>query len=295
MLRKLHPIQTIWRMKNTLLLFPFALLLLLLLAACKDAPSPTEVLDDLMNPKPDTCQLNLGTILNGNRYTDFTAAEKVILRNPARNNWRLEVYDLFDCSMKAVYELPPNESADYPYFLADLNYNNSNRKIGIRGNRSVFLVDLEKQQMSEAIQPQFLMNNRLADAESGSIHHLEVWENYLIGQTVDWGTFVFRLDSITPNSVLPVAELKEDEQYKSLFLIETGKGTYQAILPRFNSDSGLFFVNPLFSEPKAIIPDSTVYAGGPYARVKEQTGKFVGINLRKGELLPVINEKKLKE
>lgn len=276
-------------MKKLIYSLPF--ICLFWLVSCKDAPSPTDVIEDLISQKPDTCQLSVTGVLSGNRYSDFTAAEKVVLHDPGENDWRLEVYDLYDCSMKAAYQLPPNESEDYPYFLADLNYNNSNRKIGIRGNRSIFLIDLEAQQMSGEIIPQFSDAERLMDTESGAIHHLEVWENYLVGQTVDWGAFVFRLDSILPKSIAPVAELKDGEEFRSLFLIETGDGNYQAILPRYDLSTGLFSVNPLFIEPKALHPASTVYAGGPYARVKEANGNFVGIDLRTGELLPVIKEK----
>ena len=277
------------------LTYSLPLICLIWLVSCKDAPSPSAVIEDLISQKPDTCQLSITGVLAGNRYTDFTAGEKVVLHDPGENDWRLDVYDLFDCSMKAAYQLPPNESADYPYFLADLNYNNSNRKIGIRGNSSIFLIDLESQKMSEEITPQFTANNRLTDTESGAIHHLEVWENYLVGQTVDWGSFVFRLDSLLPRSIAPVAELKDGDEYRSLFLIETGNGNYQAILPSYDHNTGLFSVNPLFIQPKVLHPASTVYAGGPYARVKEANGNFVGIDLRTGELLPVIKEKEVKD
>lgn len=275
-------------MKN---LVPYLLLVILFGgASCSETPSPVAAEQVNPPPKPDTCRIEVQT-LTGNRYTDFIAAEKVILRAPIANEWQLEVYDLYTCLTKAVYNLPANDAPDYPYFLADLNYNNSGRKVGIRGHRHIFVADLDRETLSNPIQPQYPAN-RLAEPESGSIQHLEVWEDYLIGTTTDWGAFVFKLDSLSPKPIVAAAELVDGEQFHSLFLIGTRDGKYQAIIPNYNLDEGIFSVNPLFEQPTDLIPTETVYAAGsPYARVKEPSGAYIGIDLRTGELLPVIEEK----
>jgi len=272
------------------LFFLCAFLSSLLVSSCGDSQSsPTEA--STVSPPRDTCQISV-TNLPGNRYTDFIAEEQVVLRAPEGARWQLEVYNLFTCETKAVYPLPPNNSVDYPYYLADLNYNNNTRIVGIRGHREFFVVDLAAQKLGDPIRPVY-PKGRLADVESGSIQHLEVWEDYLVGTTQDWGPFVFRLDGTSPQAVLPVAEMKDaSDQYRSLFLIEDNGKKYQAILPSLNLDTGKFQVNPLFGHPIELDPKETVYAkGSPYTRVREPNGTYIGIDLRTGELLPVIEEK----
>lgn len=269
----------------------------LFLVGCGSNETPQVSGTDVVDPVPpatvqrDTCLVAVETMA-GNRYIDFTAGEQVLLRSTTGANWNLEVYDLFDCSLKAVYQLPKNFSEDYPYFLADINYNTSQRMVGIRGYKDIYVVDLDQQSLSKKITPAYA-ENRIADAESGTILHLEVWEDYLVGTTADWGAFVFSLDSTGVKPLTPVADLATEsgDDYRSLFLIENGQGYYQAILPIMNLESGDFAVNPLFSNPIELEEDQTVYAeGSPYVRLKKMDGTLVGVNLYTGELLPVIKE-----
>ncbi|MEL6140702.1 MAG: hypothetical protein AAFQ37_01630 [Bacteroidota bacterium] len=271
------------------LLFYCVFLFLLLAYSCGGSNDSPSLASTVTTPQ-DTCVVSAVT-LPGNRYTDFTAEEKVLLRAPAGADWQLEVYDLFTCEAKAIYSLPPNGSPDYPYYLADLNYNNNTRLVGIRGYQEFFIVDLTTQQLSKSVKPVY-PSGRLEDAESGTILHLEVWEDYLVGTTQDWGAFVFRMAGATPKAILPVAEMKDaSDQYRSLFLIDDGNGKYQGILPSLNLNTGKFQVNPLFGHPIELDPLETVYAkGSPYTRVREPNGTYIGIDLRTGELLPVIEE-----
>lgn len=275
--------------KAFLIVLPF---LIVGLGCRDDAPATESEANTSDLSTRDTCQLaGIENILEGNRYTDFLAEEKVVLRDPGENNWRLEVYDLFTCEMKAAYQLPRTEPTDFPFFLADLTYNNAQRQVGIRGYREFFIVDLQEQRISEAIAPAF-PEGRLTDVESGQIQHLEVWENYLVGSTVDWGSFVFRLDADKLMAVLPSADYRVGEEYRSLFLIETNSGQYQAIIPQYDYSAGLFRVDPIFSQPIALDPSETVYASGsPYARLLNADGTYTGIDLRTGKLLPVIEER----
>ncbi|PHI18418.1 hypothetical protein CEQ90_18115 [Lewinellaceae bacterium SD302] len=270
---------------------------LLLFLSCGGADSPQLAETKLAEPvadtasTPDTCLVDAKT-LAGNRYVDYTTGEQVLLRPTDAADWQLEVYNLFDCGLKAVYQLPENFSPDYPYFLADINYNTSQRMVGIRGYKELYVVDLDRQERSGKITPVYA-TERLQDVESGAILHLEVWEDYLVGTTQDWGAFVFSLDSNDLKPVLPVADLAMENGggYHSLFLIENEQGEFQAILPSMNPEDGDFAINPLFSTPVALSSEETVYAAGsPYVRLKKKDGELVGVNLYTGVLLPVIEE-----
>lgn len=238
----------------------------------------------------DTCLVGASTMA-GNRYVNYIDEEQILLRATTPVDWQLEVYDLFDCRMKAAFPLPENFSPDYPYFLADINYNTSQKMVGIRGYKRLFVADLDRGVMLPAIKPQF-KNERLTDTESGVILHLEVWEDYLVGVCEDWGTFVFAVDSIFVRPVMPVADLKlEEGGYQSLFLIKNVDGKFQAILPGINNSSGEFSVNPLFAKPVDLLARETVYAeGSQYVRLKKPDGEMIGVNLYTRELLPVIEE-----
>lgn len=269
------------------------LLILCLLWSCESKPTviadePTTYETPVV--KRDTCLVAAET-MEGNRYVDFTAKEQVLLRATDVADWQLEVYSLEDCSMKAAYQLPENFSPDYPYFLADINYNTSQRMVGVRGYKKIFVVDLDNQRLSKPISPAF-PKDRLADAESGAIQHLEVWEDYLVGVCQDWGAFVFSMNKGNVKALKPVADyITEEGDHRSLFLIRNANGAYQAIMPALSAENGEFSVNTLFPAPLLLDPDATVHApGSPYVRFKDQAGKLIGVNLQNRELLPVIEE-----
>lgn len=255
-----------------------------------ESEDPSSATTESASEIRDTCLVSAETMA-GNRYLDYIAGEQVLLRATDAADWQLEVYDLFDCRMKATYQLPENFSPDYPYFLADINYNNSQKMVGIRGYKRLFVADLDRGVMLPPIVPQF-KDERLMDTESGVILHLEVWEDYLVGISADWGAFVFVLDSASVRPVMPVADLPlEQGGYQSLFLIQNGNGKFQAILPGINDESGEFGVNPLFAKPIELLAKETVYAkGSQYVRLKKPNGELIGVNLYTRELLPVIEE-----
>lgn len=252
-----------------------------------DAPEDPEpeIANTSLTSASRSCAIDLPT-LEGNRYTD-TEKQQLLALTGDSSDWSLQVYDRRDCQMLRSLPLPEPQNADYPYFLADLLYNSGNRLLGIRGHQELFIYDLEASQLSAPIAPQFKLE-RLQGVDAGQIEHLEVWEDYLVGCSSDWGSFVFRLDSLlAPSPVMPVAELEKEGVFHSLFLIESGLEIgYQAILPTYDYDQGTFRINPLFEAPIALEPAATIYAdGSPYARLRKSGADLVGVDLVKRELI----------
>lgn len=270
-------------------------LLLATVFACKDKTAVAEeTATEFLSSPPDTCYLQSAEgVPKINRYLDFTAQERVILRSDEQYNWQLEVYHLYTCELKAVYAIPQNEPANAPYYLANLNYNNARRQLAIRGSRSFYLLDLAAGQLSEAITPSF-PDALLSDASSGMIQHLEVWEDYLVGAVSDGACFVYQLTPAAVKILHAAATYAaaKDERPKALFLIPNDTGYYQAILPVLDANTGTFEVRPVFQHPLPL--DTTVHTqavGSPYLRLKQQDGKTIGIDMRNGTLLPSIAQK----
>lgn len=120
----------------------------------------------------------------------------------------------------------------------------------VKGFKSVYLYDAENRKWLPELQPEFASTRYGGDARAGMIHRLEVWEDYLLGYSQDFGAFVFDLSNKNqPASVLPYAEFKVSENdFRSLFLLSS-QGANQAIAPSYDANTGTFTVNPLFSEP----------------------------------------------
>lgn len=263
----------------------FRLLALVLLVSC--GRSEPETYNSQVSTVPATpCPPPLD-ILSGNSYTDQDR-QLVVALHQLSDAWVLDVYDKPDCTLQNRAELPTPETPDYPYFLADLLYNSALGNVGIRGPKNFFIYHLADQKLSPPIFPTYL-NERLPDESSGQIEHLEVWEDYLVGCTADWGAFVFRMDSI---AVLPVAEIEKEERYLSLFLIEIGQtNRYQAIIPVYDYEQGGLDVNPLFEEPLPLDTSKTIFAAGSsYARLQQVDGELLTIDLARAELVKAIKE-----
>lgn len=163
----------------------------------------------------------------------------------------LEVYQTGNCELQLQLTLPVNQSADFPYYLANINYNNNSKLVAIRGYSYLYLYDINAKKLSKPIVPEF-ENERFADdAQSGRIQRIELWENYLIGHTVDFGVFAFNINnSETPEPAMPIAEwLNDSDQYHSLFLLSSQSGGEQAFIPVYDSEDGRFSVNAMFTNP----------------------------------------------
>ncbi|MEM8584200.1 MAG: hypothetical protein AAGF87_08025 [Bacteroidota bacterium] len=232
------------------------------------------------------CPPDLG-LLDGNSYTD-PSRNLVVALHQMGDGWALDIYNREECALENRVQLPKPEIEDYPYYLADLLYNSALGQVGIRGPRHFFIYQLDQKSLSEPITPSY-STERLSGASSGQIEHLEVWEDYLIGCTVDWGAFAARMDG---TALLPLAELEIDERYASLFLIEVdASDSYQAVMPRYNYELARFEVNPLFSAPISLDLDNITYAkGSSYVRLQTTGGESITIDLSKAKIVEAIQE-----
>lgn len=166
----------------------------------------------------------------------------------------LEVFNTYTCDLEMKLTLPVNTSPDFPYFLADINYNSNSKIVAIKAAKTVYCFDLTTKKMLPLLNPTFKTKREEVDPSSGMIIHLELWENFLLGFAQDKGAFVFDLgDGKMPKPVLPHAEYQLGENtFNSLFLLPSETDTYQAILPSFDWEEAVFSINPVFNEPLAI-------------------------------------------
>ncbi len=166
----------------------------------------------------------------------------------------LEIYNTFTCKVELKLTLPVNISPDFPYFLADINYNNESKIVAIKAAKTVYCLDLATQKMLPLLSPKFKTKREAADPSSGTIIRLELWEDFLVGYAQDQGTFVFDLSSAGgAKPVLPFAEYQlGDTRFNSLFLLPSGKDKYQAIFPTYDWEEENFAVNPVFKAPMTL-------------------------------------------
>ncbi|MEO1263401.1 MAG: hypothetical protein AAFZ15_31615 [Bacteroidota bacterium] len=246
-----------------------------LFAGC-EAGTPTQSENDTTQPATDStvttgsetptlpttkpeCEIN-GSILEENLFWSreenelvaIVADESTVDPDLGESHRILEVYDGEDCDRILRNVLPVNRSPDFPYYLSEITYNNVSQLIAIQGFSHIYIFDLIKKQLSKPLKPNYLNERYAEDAQSGMIQVLELWENYLVGYANGEGTFVFDLsNSMQAAPVLPTAELELEEgiSYNSLFFLKTDEGTHQAILPKFDLNTGEFQINPLFDKP----------------------------------------------
>lgn len=201
-----------------------------------------------------------GEVLPENRFLLRDLQRLVVLATTDKNpSGVLEVYNSESCELVNSVVLPENDAPDFPYYLAQIMYNNQSKIIGIRGFDRICLYDAAENKLSESFSPQYLTERMAAgDAETGRVLRLEVWENYLIGFAEGNGAFVFSLeDPLQPKVILPVAEYQQkNESYSSLFLLpsERNNETYQAIFPQFDEATGTFGIASLFEKPQPLLP-----------------------------------------
>lgn len=226
----------------------------------KNTDSPIE------SPTPNTskikkkkdCEIN-GNILEGNQKLVTSKNTLICISADEKGSHRkLDIYNTTNCELIKTEVLPINISPDFPYQIADIIYNKNSHLIAIRGYGSIYCYDVEQQKLMNALIPDFLNERLAADASSGKIKHLEVWENYLIGYAEDIGAFVFDLTNTNePKNLLPSAEFDlsegEGEDFSSLFFLKSqNENTYQAISPSYDYDNFKFMVNPLFETPQNV-------------------------------------------
>ena len=213
-------------------------------------------------PAPPHCDTT-GTLLPGNEK--WMAEEQLLIRILASGATRderlgdshrmLEVYNA-NCEVLFSSELEVDQSPDFPYTLARINYSKVNGWLAIQGFSQFYLLHLPDLRLEGPLEPADLNEHYSEDAQSGRINKLEVWEDYLIGQAEDLGTFVFRLTENGPEPVLPIAEYSADGgfEYHSLFMLQSGKDPkrQQLLAPEYNASTGSLKITPLLKTPQKL-------------------------------------------
>ncbi len=248
----------------------FLLLTILLVGACKPSP-PTTKDSTPVTPTPSSksvrtlnapllkpaCKIP-GEILNHNQLwlrdqsliACISADSTTKDQNLGDSHRILSLYNTANCEQALRLTLPINRSPDFPYYLADLNYNKGSNIIAVKGVDHFYCLNLDNKKLLPPLRPRFKTSRQAVDAQSNQILRLEVWENFIIGYAQDQGVFVFQLNAANrPSAVLPHAEYKVNETlYHSLFLIASDN-KMQAIIPTYNWEEDRFEINPIFKEP----------------------------------------------
>lgn len=243
----------------------------------QDQDTSTSITDtDIARPSASDCALNLSTI-EGNRLTirsndlnrlvAITADSSTYDEELGESHRILVTYDLDKCTERYRQTLPINESADFPYLLADISFHSVFNMVAIKGKHQIYCFDVKEEQLLKPVSPAFNKDRIMEDAQSGTIEHLEVWEDYLMGHAIDFGVFAFSLaDNMAINPLAPVSEyLAKDGQYRSLFLLSTDGNKSQAVVPVMDQAQKSFSVNPIFETPQSISLDNNK---------NRQTGRF---------------------
>lgn len=242
---------------------------------------------------PDTHSCTLrGSILQGNQF--FIRDQQILVavvadsstydkKLEAEGHRILEIYDTKDCSQILRQTLPVDESADFPYYIAEPTYNNVAQMVAVRGSSSIYVYDLANRRLLPKLAPKFQTKREGIDAQSGMINHLEVWENFLVGYSQDNGAFVFDMtNKQVPQAVLPFGEYKiTDGDYGSLFMLPSANGGEQGIVPQFDRESGEFSVNPILNQPTNLSETVTKSAkNNRYLVLRDSSNNAIGVDLQ---------------
>ena len=161
--------------------------------------------------------------------------------------------DTRDCKTLLRETLPVNMSPDFPYYLNTNTYEPLNKVICSQGFDAVICYDAVAKKLLPQMKPKYLTDRSAEDAQSGMPTGMEIWNQFLIGNTLDFGSYVFDLSNKKkPKAILPNAEYQnpEDESYTSMFLLEARKsGFYQAFIPSLNEDQDGTEVKKMFKNP----------------------------------------------
>jgi len=257
----------------------FYLLLLLFLLACQTdnksipIPAPSESIDSIASLQPTTsktrsrsltapsCTLK-GNILPHNKLwlpneqlivciaADSTTLDKKF----GESHRKLVIYDTQTCEPSHEWTLPINRSPDFPYYLANLNYNNKSPIIAIQGANSIHCLHLNTKKLHPPVIPVYKTKRLAQDAQSGNILQLKLWEEFLIGYAQDMGTFVFKISKKGPLApLLPYAEYRIGEStYQGVYLLPSPNNKIQAILPRYDWEEEDLSINTTFPKPVTI-------------------------------------------
>lgn len=208
------------------------------------------------------------------------------------------IYDSNNCSPRAEWTLPINNSPDFPYYIADTCSYDDKHLVIIKGVNTLHLLDVQQNQLSSPITPIYQSNRPTEDAQSGMIIQIEVWGKFIVGYAQDMGTFVFQITTGTSlRPILPYAAYKlRSAAYNSVFLLPLGDHRVQAILPKYDWEEEQLSINPIFDKPLSIQNRNTKNALTDRFVVFQSTdpNKVIGLDLQSGarKTIPVALQNK---
>ena len=254
------------------------------------------VVDTTPSLSPPDCIVK-GQVLEGNTLwipeMDMLAvikADESTTEDEIPSHRIFELLDGRSCDVKFTETLPENVSPDFPYYLANIQYNKGSHLLGIQGYYDIYICDLDNNNKLSKLKPEFYNERMYDDPQSGMVRRIEVWEDYLLGYAQDVGAFVFDLsDEDNPKAIIPFAEWQnmDDAKFHSLFLLPTEKG-YQGIMPIYNVDEGKFILNPIFETAQNIslnLPKNVRNNKQLVLRNADNADKAYAIDLEKRKLV----------
>ncbi|MBV6654691.1 MAG: hypothetical protein KI786_13080 [Mameliella sp.] len=260
----------------------------------QSTPSTTAAVQNTLKPQP-LCPVD-GKMLGGNFYASKSTSLYITIvadsstHDPdlGDSHRKLLVFNSGTCELIKAFTLPIDHSSDYPYQIAQINYNKVFPLLAIKGAHQFFLLDLNQQSLGGPYKPEFAHTVQEADAQSGLIQHLELWESYLIGYAQDCGIFVFKPnDSSTPEAILPVATYEfAPNSYNQAFLLQSYQGV-QIIIPSYQ-EGQLLQAHPVFNEPLNLALGK-IWNNQRFVLLQEQSEKLpsLAIDLKKRTAIPL--------
>ncbi len=155
----------------------------------------------------------------------------------------IEVYNTNDCKQQFLGTMAVNMSPDFPYFLEKDLYQKDQSKVLIRGMKSVFTYDLEKNKLLPPMVPKFSTQKEASDAQSGMILDVKYFGDYIVGNCRDFGCFAYDVNAQKP--ILPSAEYGRSSQ---LYFFKD-KDKVQAVIPVINSEDESLTLKSMFKSP----------------------------------------------
>ncbi|MBL7794324.1 MAG: hypothetical protein JNK77_18475 [Saprospiraceae bacterium] len=255
--------------------------------ASDTVPTPAE---NKQPPRTHNCKVS-GQMLEGNQlwlheidlWICIVADSSTYDADYGDSHRILEVYDTKNCQRIERKVLPVNVSPDFAYFLAEITYNHTSNLVAIRGFGTVYLYDATSRKLLPPLKPKYVAERYGEDAQSGMIQRLELWEKYLVGYARDYGSFAFDLsDQQKPKAVTPYAEFKtENEEYNSLFLLNSASGGMQAIVPAYDMEKDEFMINPLLPEPSALKTETSRSArNNRYIVIRDSNDAAIAVDMQ---------------
>ena len=256
-------------MRKLLLLAP------LLLFACETEPAPDAYPDQTgvdttavlpaenLDPLPETHDCRIEGV--GSETEEFWVRPAQVLvglvygeTDNGGLSTQLRAMDTRSCTEINRIQLPAPD-AESVYYLAEPQYNSSNRLVGIFADQDIYVYDAEQNRLSPKINPQFRTPRMMNDPETGAIQKLIVLEDYLLGYAADQGTFVVSIDAAGgPKNLLPLAEyaVPNTNQYHAVFALPQGENRQQLLLPEWDEATFELDLHPVFEQPVVLLDNA---------------------------------------